>query len=106
MMNRPLSLMLLAAATAVAGSAEAAGPYGGATMKRPALQSDPLGPRSDPTVTVAQAVARTQIEQRGYTSVRGLTRADDGTWHGMARNASNKPVGVVLDNQGRVTESQ
>ena len=72
-------------------------------MPREQVQSDALGPRSDPTPTVAEAVARTQIEKVGYTSVRGLQRSADGTWHAMARDqACNAPVTVALDNQGKV----
>ena len=104
-MNRPLIALALVLAAATT-QAEARSPIGGATMPRDPLQADPLGPRSEPTVTVATAVARTQVEKSGYTSVRGLSRASDGTWHAVARNASNAPVAVVLDNQGRVTETR
>src|SRR5262249_7017395 len=106
MIRRPLIALALVLAAAAAAQAEAASPIGGATMRRPALTADPLGPRSDPTPTVGEAVARTQIEKSGYTSVRGLSRANDGGWHAMARNASNAPVAVALDSQGRVTELQ
>jgi hypothetical protein len=75
-------------------------------MPRDALQTDPLGPRSEPTVTVAQAVARTQIEKSGYSAVRGLSRSSDGTWRAVARNAGNKPVAVALDNDGKVVETR
>lgn len=109
MINRPLLaafLVVAAAATANAQTAWPPSPYGGASMPRPTLQADALGPRSDPTVTVATAVARTQIEKSGYTSVRGVNRAADGTWHAVARNGQNAPVSVVLDNQGHVTEAR
>jgi hypothetical protein len=97
--------MTLVFAVAAATQAQADSPIGGATMKRPPLTVDPLGPRSDPTPTVAEAVARVQIEKSGYTGVRGLQRVDDGTWRAVARNAANTPVAVSLDNQGRVTEA-
>jgi hypothetical protein len=102
-MNRPLlaSILVLAAA---ATQAQAASPIGGATMPRQPVQSDTLGPKSDPTPTVAEAVARTQIEKVGYTSVRGLQRAGDGTWRAVARDQRNAPVAVALDNQGNVTQ--
>lgn len=103
-MKRPLIALALVLAAATA--AEARSPIGGATMPREPAQSDPLGPRSQPTVTVATAVARTQIESGGYTGVRGLQRTADGTWHAMARNARNAPVAVSLDNQGKVVEAQ
>ena len=104
-MKRPLiiaSILILAAATA---QAQTRVTFGGATMPR-AVQSDPLGPRSDPTPTVAEAVARTQIEKGGYTGVRGLQRTADGTWHAMARDQRNGPVAVTLDNQGKVTQAR
>jgi hypothetical protein len=105
MTNRPLIALVLVLAAA-ATQAEARSPIGGATMPRDPLQTDPLGPRSEPTVTVAQAVARTQIEKSGYSAVRGLTRGTDGTWHAVARNPGNTPVAVALDNQGKVVETR
>lgn len=105
-MNRPLFAAFLVIAAAGTAHAQATSPYGGATMPRPPLQADPLGPRSEPTVTVATAVARTQIEKKGYTGVRGVSRATDGTWHAVARNAQNAPVAVVLDGQGNVSEAR
>jgi hypothetical protein len=105
MTNRPLIALVLVLAAA-ATQAEARSAIGGATTPRDALLTDPLGPRSEPTVTVAQAVARTQIEKSGYSAVRGLSRDADGTWHAVARNAGNKPVAVALDNQGKVVETR
>jgi hypothetical protein len=105
MMKRPLIVLTLVLAAA-ATQAQARSPIGGATMARAPLQADPLGPRSDPTPTVGEAVARVQIEKNGYTSVRGLSRSADGTWHGKARNAGNTPVAVALDNQGKVVETR
>src|SRR5260221_13635462 len=104
MMKRPLIALVLVLAAA-ATQAQARPPIGGATMPRDPLQVDPLGPRSDPTPTVGEAVARVQIEKAGYTGVRGLSRTADGTWHGMARNPSNAAVPVALDNQGKVIET-
>jgi hypothetical protein len=104
-MKRPLIASILILAAAVA-QAEARSPIGGATMPREQVQSDPLGPRSDPTPTVAESVARTQIEKVGYTSVRGLQRTADGTWHAVARDQRNAPVAVALDNQGKVTQTR
>ena len=104
-MNRPLIAFVLVLAAAVT-QAEARSPIGGATMPREQVQSDALGPRSDPTPTVAEAVARTQIEKSGYTSVRGLQRAADGSWHAVARDQRNAPVAVTIDNQGKVTQTR
>jgi len=104
-MNRPLIASILVLAAAVT-QAEARSPIGGATMPREQVQSDALGPRSDPTPTVAEAVARTQIEKSGYTGVRGLQRTGDGTWRAVARDPRNAPVAVSLDNQGNVTPTK
>ncbi len=104
-MKRPLVAFVLVLAAAFA-QAEARSPVvGGNTMPRE-VQSDPLGPRSEPTTTVATAVARTQIEKSGYTSVRGLQRASDGTWRAVARDAKNVPVAIVLDSQGKVNPTR
>jgi hypothetical protein len=105
-MNRPLLASILILAAAAVTQAEARSPIGGATMPRDPVQSDALGPRSNPTPTVAEAVARTQIEKSGYTSVRGLQRTADGTWHAVARDQRNAPVAVVLDGQGQVTQTR
>jgi hypothetical protein len=104
-MKRPLIAFVLVLAAAVA-QAEARSPFGGATMPRDPVAADPLGPRSNPTTTVAAAVARTEIEKSGYTSVRGLTRANDGAWHAVARDSLNTPVAVTLDGQGKVTQTR
>ena len=106
-MNRPLVLLAAVAATAFAGHAQAASPViGGATMPRAVVQSDPLGPRSEPTVTVAAAVARTQIEKGGYTGVRNVQRGSDGAWHAVARDRNNVPVSLTLDGQGKVSQAR
>lgn len=104
-MRRPLLIASLLI-VATAAQAQPRSPFGGATMPRQPSQSDELGPRSDPTTTVATAVARTQIEKAGFTGVRGLQRANDGTWRAVARDRSNAPVAVTLDNQGNVTQTR
>ena len=106
MINRPLIALALVLAASAAHAQARYPVIGGSTMPRPALQADPLGPRSDPTPTVGEAVARVQIEKAGYSSVRGLWRTGDGSWHGMARNASNAAVPVVLNSDGKVTETR
>jgi len=107
-MNRRLVMLAaLAAATALTTQAQAASPIiGGATMPRPTPQNDPLGPRSEPTVTVAAAVARTQFEQGGYTGVRNVQRGTDGTWHAVGRDRNNQPVNLTLDAQGKVSPTR
>jgi hypothetical protein len=65
-----------------------------------------LGPRSEPVPSVALAVARTQIEKSGYSSVRGLQRGTDGSWHARALDSHSAPVTVILDSQGKVTQAR
>lgn len=101
-MKRPLIAIALVL-VATAAQAQTRYVVGSTSMPRDS-QSDPLGPRSDPTTTVAAAVARTQIEKAGYTGVRGLQRAPDGTWHAAARDSRNAAVAVALDSQGKVTQ--
>lgn len=103
-MKRPLIAIALVL-VATAAQAQTRYVVGSTTMPRDA-QSDPLGPRSNPTPTVAVAVARMQIEKAGYTGVRGLQRTADGTWHAMARDQHNAPVPVALDSQGKVTQTR
>ena len=105
-MSRPLTFLAVALVAATASQAQAASPIGGATMPRAVAQSDPQGPRSEPTVTVATAVARTQIEKNGYTGVRNVQRGADGAWHAVARDRSNAPVSLTLDGQGKVTQTR
>ena len=106
MISRPLIALVLVLAAAGTAHAQARYPaIGGSTMPRAPLTVDPLGPRSDPTPTVGEAVARVQIEKAGYTGVRGLTRLGDGAWRAVARNQSNAAVAVTLDNQGKVSEA-
>jgi hypothetical protein len=107
-MNRPLVILAALAATAtLTTQAQAASPIiGGATMPRAVVQSDPLGPRSEPTVTVAAAVARTQIEKGGYTGVRAVQRGSDGAWHAVGRDRNNQPVSLTLDAQGKVSQAR
>jgi hypothetical protein len=103
-MKLPLvALALVLAATAA--QAQTRYVFGSTSMPRDA-QTDPLGPRSEPTVTVATAVARTQIEKSGYTGVRGLQRTADGIWHAVARDQRNALVAIALDSQGKVTQTR
>jgi len=104
-MKRPLIAFVLVLAGAAA-QAQAASPVGGTTMPRDPAHSDPLGPRSNPTPTVAAAVARTQIEKVGYTQVRGLQPAANGAWRAVARDQNNAPVSVVVDSQGQVSAAR
>jgi hypothetical protein len=103
-MKRPLIAIALVL-VATAAQAQTRYVVGSASMPRDP-QTDPAGPRSAPTTTVAAAVARTQIEKAGYTGVRSLQRTPDGVWHAAARDSRNAPVAVTLDNQGNVGQAR
>ena len=94
-----LPLALLVSAGAYAQSAV----IGGATMQRPPLQADPLGPRST-NFNASEALARAQIEKGGFSSVRALTRTGDGGWQAVALNRGNSTVKVALNSSGQVNE--
>ena len=85
MTNRPLIASVLVLAAAVT-QAEARSPIGGATMPREPCRATRSARAATRPSTVAEAVARTQIEKSGYTGVRGLSRTGDGTWHAVARD--------------------
>jgi hypothetical protein len=59
------------------------------------------GALNPPTTTAAEAAARSKIEGAGYSSVKGLTMAPDGTWRGIAMR-NNVEVAVSIDSSGRV----
>ena len=106
-MKRPLIALALIVAVAGAGAAQAQQRqvFGGTNMPRDP-QSDVLGPHSMPNTTVAAAVARTQIEKSGYTSVRGLKRGPGDVWYAVARDSRNAPVALTVDDNGKVTQSR
>lgn len=100
-MKRPLIALVLVLAAA---SAQAQTRSNGVPRPpEPLQQAQAIGPRSDPTPTVAMAVARMQIEKSGYNGVRGLQRGADGTWRANALDSRNTAVSVVLDSQGKVS---
>lgn len=100
-LSLPLALLASAGFSAAAYAQSAV--IGGATMQRPPLQADPLGPRST-NFNATEALARAQIEQGGYSSVRALTRTSDGGWQAVALNRGNSTVKVALNRTGQVNE--
>lgn len=104
-MKRPLIALVLVLATATATQAQTRA-NGVPKPAEPIQVAQAAGPRSEPTPTVAMAVARTQIEKSGYSGVRGLQRGNDGTWRANAVDSRNTPVSVVVDSQGKVTPAR
>ncbi|EJN06096.1 hypothetical protein [Phyllobacterium sp. YR531] len=48
--------------------------------------------------------AKERIEAKGYTSVTGLVKGEDGIWTGTG-SKDGKPFEVKLDYQGNITEA-
>ena len=104
-MNRSLLVLLAVGSTAFTASAYAqSAVLGGASKPRPVPHSDPLGPRLPGSGTVAESVARADIEKGGYTGVRGLVRTSSGGWQAVAMNRTNAPVVVAVDSHRQVSE--
>jgi hypothetical protein len=97
-----LPLIVLAAAIGPGSAFAQSALIGGATMPRPVPHADPLGPRSTDS-TVAEALARSQVRQSGY-SVHDLMRTGDGGWQGVALDRNSKPVVIAVDSHGKVSE--
>ena len=55
-----------------------------------------------PTTTANEAAVRSKIEAAGYTSVKGLTMAPDGTWRGIGIR-DNVEVAVSVDPAGNIS---
>lgn len=60
---------------------------------------------SPSTTTAAEAAARSKIEAAGYSSVKGLTMAPNGTWRGIGMR-NNVEVAVSIDSSGQVMAQQ
>ncbi len=101
-MNRSVLSLALIASAAFAASAHAQSAVITSHMHRPAPTANVLGPKSTDS-TVAEAVARSQVQSAGY-SVRDLVRTGDGGWQGVALDRNSKPVVVAVDTQGKVSE--
>ncbi len=57
------------------------------------------------TTTAAEAAARSKIEAAGYSGVKGLTMAPNGTWRGIGMR-DNVEVAVSIDSSGQVMATQ
>ena len=60
-------------------------------------------PKSPMNPTAAEAAAKAELEKKGYTGVRSLTRDPAGNWAGKAMR-NNAEVAVVLEPNGTVRE--
>jgi len=80
-------------------------PGGRANDSMPGGTSNPSTnfPKSSPNASAAEAAAQAQIEARGYTGVRSLTRDMAGNWAAKAMR-NNVEVAVILEPNGNIRE--
>jgi hypothetical protein len=97
-----MKLILTAAAALVASVSIAAAqmPPTTGTSTTPAVP-----PAGMPGTAQSETSVRTQIEASGYKNVKGLTRREDGSWHGKATK-NDEEVAVSVDSTGNVTQAQ
>jgi len=102
--------LLSLALVAVAGVAHAqmqqpSTPGGRAIDSQPGGTSNPNTalPKSPSNPSAAEAAAKAQLEAKGYTGVRSLTRDPKGNWAAKAMR-NNVEVAVILEPNGNVRE--
>jgi hypothetical protein len=80
-------------------------PSGRAQDSMPGGTSNPNTalPKTAPNASAGEAAAKAQLEARGYTGVRSLTRDTAGNWAAKAMR-NNAEVAVVLEPNGNVRE--
>ena len=106
-MNRILTTLALifAAGVAHAQMQSPNTPGGRAMDSMPGGTSNPNTalPKTAPNASAAEAAAKAQLEARGYSGVRSLSRDPAGNWMAKAiRN--NVEVAVILEPSGNVRE--
>ena len=60
-------------------------------------------PKTSPNASAAEAAAKAQLEARGYTGVKSLTRDTAGNWAAKAMR-DNVEVAVILEPSGTIRE--
>lgn len=60
-------------------------------------------PASSPNATASEAAAKAQLEAKGYSGIKQLTRDSEGTWSGKAMR-NNTELAVTIDTKGNVRE--
>jgi hypothetical protein len=106
-MNRTLvALALIAAAGVAHAQMQAPSTPGGRAMdSMPGGTSNPNTglPRTSSNATAAEAAAKAQLEAKGYTGVKSLSRDMAGNWAAKAMR-DNIEVAVILEPNGNVRE--
>jgi hypothetical protein len=106
-MNRTLvTLALIAAAGVAHAQMQAPSTPGGRAMdSMPGGTSNPNTglPKTSSNATAAEAAAKAQLEAKGYTGVKSLSRDMAGNWAAKAMR-DNVEVAVILEPSGNVRE--
>jgi hypothetical protein len=106
-MNRTLvTLALIAAAGVAHAQMQAPSTPGGRAMdSMPGGTSNPNTglPKTSSNATAAEAAAKAELEAKGYTGVKSLSRDMAGNWAAKAMR-DNIEVAVILEPNGNVRE--
>jgi len=106
-MNRTLVTLALIAASGVAhAQMQAPSTPGGRAMdSMPGGTSNPNTglPKTSSNATAAEAAAKAELEAKGYTGVKSLSRDMAGNWAAKAMR-DNIEVAVILEPNGNVRE--
>jgi hypothetical protein len=80
-------------------------PGGRAIDSMPGGTSNPSTglPTTSPNASAAEAAAKAQLEAKGYTGVKSLTRDPAGNWAAKAMR-DNVEVAVILEPSGNIRE--
>jgi hypothetical protein len=70
---------------------------GGTSNPNTGLPKSPMNP------SAAEAAAKAELEKKGYTGVKSLTRDPAGNWAGKAMR-NNVEIAVILEPNGNVRE--
>lgn len=102
-MKKTITALALVAATGLASVAYAQTTPPGTAM--PGGTSNPRQglPTTTPNATAGEAAAKSQLEAKGYSGVKQLTRDTAGNWTGKAMR-NNVEIAVTLDPAGNVVE--
>lgn len=101
-----ITLALIAAAGVAHAQTQAPSTPGGRAMdSMPGGTSNPSTglPKTSPNASAAEAAAKAQLEARGYTGVKSLTRDPAGNWAAKAMR-NNVEVAVILESSGNIRE--
>ena len=97
--------LILAAGVAHAQTMQPSTPMGRDQNSMPGQTSNPNTnlPATSPNATAAEAAVKAQLQERGYSGVRTLTRDTAGNWSAKAMR-NNVEVAVTIDAAGNIRE--